>query len=99
MVRGPGTFRKRGTFVHKEQEKKTKISREDMISLIETEELFDLEEHRVEMMNIMITFIKDTRRKKLMEVLENKIFLDAAAFDEALTILTEFVRVKSNNNE
>lgn len=97
LTRGPGTFRKRGTFICKETAK-TGPSKEDVLQYVESEALFDSEDHRKEILHLVSDYAREVRRKQVLSLLEHKVFQDKECLEEALNLLQDFVTQKTNNN-
>jgi len=96
-VRGPGTFRKKATFTYSPK-KKICPSREDIIAVIENEEMFDQEEKRSELLQLIQKFIFESSRKEVMAVFVNPVFDDEENRKEIVDLLSEFIKLKRNNN-
>lgn len=96
-VRGPGTFRKKATFTYSPK-KKICPSREDIIAVIENEEMFDQEQKRTELLDVIQKFIFESSRKEVMAVFVNPVFDDEENRLEIVDLLNEFVKLKRNNN-
>lgn len=98
LTRGPGTFRKKPTFV-KQVSDRNIPSKDDIVALVENETIFDSLQHRKEIMEMVTNYSKDVRKKQLMSILEHPIFEETSNLEEAVDLLQDFVKMKSNNNE
>ena len=50
-------------------------------------------------MELVTNYSKDVRKKQLMSILEHPIFEETSNLEEAVDLLQDFVKMKSNNNE
>ena len=97
ISRGTGTSRKKPTVI-KEISAKNKPSRDDIIAFIENEAIFDLQEHRNEILKLITNYAKDARKKLVVDILDDKMFEDDDSIEEVVKMLNEFIRLKTNNN-
>jgi len=97
LTRGPGTFRKRSTFV-KPTSDKTVPSKDDVVAFVENESIFDSLEHRKEILELVTNYTKEVRKKQLLDILEHPVFEDSAVLQDAVELLQDFVKNKTNNN-
>ena len=97
LTRGPGTFRKRSTFV-KPTSDKTVPSKDDVVAFVENESIFDSLEHRKEILELVTNYTKEVRKKQLLDILEHPVFDDSAVLQDAVELLQDFVKNKTNNN-
>eukprot|EP00092_Neocalanus_flemingeri_P014407 GFUD01015541.1.p1 GENE.GFUD01015541.1~~GFUD01015541.1.p1 ORF type:complete len:313 (+),score=98.07 GFUD01015541.1:52-990(+) len=97
IKRGTGTFRKKPSFV-KEVNNKNIPSKDDIIAFVENETMFDSQEHRREIMNLMTKYAKDARKKEVLEILDHKVFEEEDSIDEVVKMMNEFIQQKTNNN-
>jgi hypothetical protein len=97
LTRGPGTFRKRSTFV-KQMSDKAVPTKDDVVAFVENETIFDSQEHRKVILELVTNYTKDVRKKQLLSILEHPVFEDTACLEEVVGLLQDFVRNKSNNN-
>ena len=97
LTRGPGTFRKNSTFVKKNSDQ-SMPSKDDIVMFVENEPIFDILQHRKEIMELVTHYARDVRKKKLMSILEHPVFEDTSNLEEVVDLLQDFVKTKSNNN-
>jgi len=97
LTRGPGTFRKRSTFV-KPMSDRTIPTKDDVVSFVENESIFDSLEHRKEILELVTNYTKEVRKKELLELLEHPVFEDTSVLQDAIELLQDFVKNKTNNN-
>ena len=97
LTRGPGTFRKRSTFV-KQMSDKTVPTKDDVICFVENESIFDSYEHRKEILELVTNYTKEVRKKQLLDILEHPVFEDTSVLQDAIGLLQDFVKNKTNNN-
>jgi len=97
LTRGPGTFRKRSTFVKQMSDKRVP-TKDDVVAFVENETIFDSQEHRKVILELVTNYTKDVRKKQLLSILEHPVFEDAACLEEVVGLLQDFVRNKTNNN-
>jgi len=97
LTRGPGTFRKRSTFV-KQMSDKTVPTKDDVICFVENESIFDSYEHRKEILELVTNYTKEVRKKQLLDILEHPVFEDTYVLQDAIGLLQDFVKNKTNNN-
>ena len=96
LTRGPGTFRKSGTYVCKDvvKTKNGGVSREDLISYLEQEGLMEEEEHRREVLLLLTNYAKKVRKQQMEVILASPVLDNPDVMDEAVTLLQDFVRRK-----
>jgi len=97
LTRGPGTFRKRSTFV-KQMSDKSVPTKEDVVSFVENETIFDSQEHRKVILELVTNYTKEVRKKQLLDILEHPVFEEPACLQDAIGLLQDFVKNKTNNN-
>ena len=73
-------------------------SKEDVICLVETESLFDSEEHRRAILDLVTSYAKNVRKEQILTILNHEIFDNVTNLEEVALILNEFVAAKTNNN-
>ena len=74
-------------------------TKDEFIQLIETEQIFDCEEHRAAILGLVTGYARNVRRTQILALLDNDaVFQDVDNLEEVLTLLTEYVRSKTNNN-
>jgi len=74
-------------------------TKEEFIRLIETEPIFESQQHRAAILGLVTGYARDLRRTKILELLDNEaVFEDVNNLEEVIALLTEFVRSKTNNN-
>ena len=95
--RGTGTFRKKPTVI-KEANLKIKPSRDDIITFIENEVIFDSSEHRTEIFKLITKYTREARKKQFLDILDDKIFDDENSIEEVVKMMKEFIQLKTNNN-
>jgi len=95
LTRGPGTFRKSGTFVCRESSGGDR--REDIVAFLEEETLFDSQEHRKEILKLMKNYVKEVRKSQLDEVLAEDVFDHQEVMEEAVNMLKNLARTKTNH--
>ena len=96
LSRGPGTFRKSGTYVCKDlvKPKSGGVSREDLISYLDQEGLLEDEEHRREVLALLTDYAKKVRKQQMDLVLANPVLDDPGVMEEAVNLMQDFVRRK-----
>ena len=96
LSRGPGTFRKSGTYVCKDlvKPKSGGVSREDLISYLDQEGLLEEEEHRREVLALLTDYAKKVRKQQMDLVLANPVLDDPEVMEEAVNLMQDFVRRK-----
>ena len=97
IKRGTGTFRKKPSII-KEVNVKNKPSRDDIIAFIETEVIFDSQEHRREVLTLITKYAKDARKKLVMDILDDKVFEEDDSIEEVVKMMKELISLKTNNN-
>ena len=70
-INGYGTFKKKRSMNGNATVVKTT---DQIIDFIEHEPLFDHQEHRLEVMNIIKNYVKEARRKEILAVLDSSVF-------------------------
>ena len=70
-----------------------------MKQLIETEAIFESEEHRKAILDMVTGYARNVRRAQILEMLDHQVFEDVNNLEEVITMLTEYVRSKTNNND
>ena len=60
--------------VQRVQRNQTAPTREDIISLIETETVFDRSEHRLQVMEKISSYVRDVKRSQIIEIMHNELF-------------------------
>ena len=89
-----------GTFKKKRSVNGGAVTTTDqIIDFIEHEPLFDQQEHRLEVMSIIKNYVKETRRKEILAILENSVFDEEDNVEEVTKLMNKFVAVKTNNNK
>jgi len=73
-------------------------SKEDVIYLVETEAIFDSQEHRKAILDLVSNYAKNARKNQILEMLDHEIFENMDNLEELITVLNDFVAAKSNNN-
>ena len=73
-------------------------SKEDVICLVETESLFDSEEHRRAILDLVTSYARNVRKEQILTILNHEIFDNVTNLEEVALILNEFVAAKTNNN-
>ena len=74
-------------------------TKDEFINLIETEQIFDCEHHRAAILGLVTGYARNVRRTQILELLDNDaVFEDVNNLEEVITLLTEYVRSKTNNN-
>lgn len=74
-------------------------TKDEFINLIETEQIFDSEQHRAAILGLVTGYARNVRRTQILELLDNDaVFQDLNNLEEVITLLTEYVRSKTNNN-
>ena len=96
LSRGPGTFRKSGTYVCKDlvKAKSGGVSREDLISYLDQEGLLEEEEHRREVLALLTDYAKKVRKQQMDLILANPVLDDPEVMEEAVNLMQDFVRRK-----
>jgi len=94
-INGYGTFKKKRSMNGNATVVKTT---DQIIDFIEHEPLFDHQEHRLEVMNIIKNYVKEARRKEILAVLDSSVFDEEDNVEEVARMINNFVAVKSNNN-
>ena len=72
-------------------------SKDDVIAYVENETLFDSQEHRRVIMELVTNYTKDVRKKQLLAIIGHQVFEDTACLEEVVGMLQEFVKNKTNN--
>ena len=93
-INGYGTFKKKRS-VNGSAVKTT----DQIIDFIEHEPLFDHQEHRMQIMDVIRNYVKEARRKEILVILDNRVFDEEGNVEEVAAIMNKFVRVKTNNND
>ena len=73
-------------------------SKEDVICLVETESLFDSEEHRRAILDLVTSYARNVRKEQILTILNHEIFDNVTNLEEVALILNDFVAAKTNNN-
>ena len=73
-------------------------SKEDVICLVETESLFDSEEHRRAILDLVTSYARNVRKEQILTILNHDIFDNVTNLEEVALILNDFVAAKTNNN-
>ena len=94
-INGYGTFKKKRSVNGSATVVKTT---DQIIDFIEHEPLFDHQEHRLEVMNIIKNYVKEARRKEILAVLDSSVFDEEDNVEEVARMINNFVAVKTNNN-
>ena len=94
-INGYGTFKKKRSMNGSGIGVKTT---DQIIDFIENEPLFDQQEHRLEVMNIIKNYVKEARRKEILAVLDSSVFDEEDNVEEVARMINNFVAVKTNNN-
>ena len=82
-----------------EKEKIKFPTKDEFINLIETEQIFDSKQHRAAILGLVTGYARNVRRTQILELLDNDaVFQDLNNLEEVITLLTEYVRSKTNNN-
>ena len=95
--RGSGTFRMKNPSM-KSLHVTSRPSREDIITFIEQDEVFNSQLHRTELMNLVFNYSRDVRKRQILDMLDDELFEDENVMKEVENMIKEFLRVKSNNN-
>lgn len=89
---------KEGTLETLEDEDKLP-SKDDFIKLLETEAIFDSQKHRRAILDMVTQYARNVRRSQILEILDHEVLEDVGNLEEVMTMLTEYVRSKTNNNQ
>ena len=73
-------------------------SKEDIISLVQTEDIFDSLEHRVAILELVSDYAKNVWRGQMLETLNHPVFDNIDNLEEVSAVLNNFVATKMNNN-
>jgi len=74
-------------------------TKDEFIQLIETEPIFESEEHRAAILGLVTGYARNVRRTQILNLLDSEpVFEDVTSLEEVITLLTEYVRSKTNNN-
>ena len=73
-------------------------SKEDIISLVQTEDIFDSLEHRVAILELVSDYAKNVWRGQILETLNHPVFDNIDNLEEVSALLNNFVATKMNNN-
>ena len=95
-INGYGTYKKKRSLNGGSATVKTT---DQIIDFIEHEPLFDQQEHRLEVMNIIKNYVKETRRKEILAILDSSVFDEEDNVEEVTRMMNNFVAVKTNNNK
>ena len=94
LTNGYDTFKKKRSI-----QGGTAETKEQIIDFIEQEPLFDHQEHRMQIMDVIRNYVKEARRKEILVILDNRVFDEEGNVEEVAAIMNKFVRVKTNNND
>lgn len=92
-----GTVEKHET----ESPKKTPTAaptKQQILSFIESEPVFDRAEHRLEVMAKIRSYVRDVKRSDILQILNNQVFDEEGNVEEIVKVMEEFVKEKTNNN-
>ena len=73
-------------------------SKEDVICLVETESIFDSEDHRRAILDLVTSYARNVRKEQILSILNHQIFDNVTNLEEVALILNDFVAAKTNNN-
>jgi len=73
-------------------------SKQDFIKLMETEAIFDSQKHRKAILDMVTEYARNVRRSQILEILDHEVLDDVGNLEEVMSMLSEFVRSKTNNN-
>jgi len=74
-------------------------TKNEFIQLIETEAIFDSQKHRKAILEMVTGYARNVRRTQILELLDHEVLEDVDNLEDVITILTEYVRSKTNNND
>ena len=94
LTNGYDTFKKKRSI-----QGGTAETKEQIIDFIEQEPLFDHQEHRMQIMDVIRNYVKEARRKEILVILDNRVFDEEGNVEEVAAIMNKFVKVKTNNND
>jgi len=93
--RGPGTFKKRGTFTYKNQV----CDKSALVALVQDSELLQDPDHATKVYGLIQEYFREVRTTQLRGLFSGSVFEEEENCVEALEILQEFVKLKTNNNQ
>lgn len=86
--------------VDNEDKKINLPTKEEFIKLIQTEEIFESQQHRAAILGLVTGYARNVRRAQILELLDTEaVFQDVNNLEEVISLLTEYVRSKTNNNQ
>jgi len=77
-----------------EKNKEGSPERKDIIEYIREEPLYDDDEHRYNLMELITNYAKDIKRKKILEILDNSTFDDEDSVEDAVFLMSEILYSK-----
>ena len=70
----------------------------DVVDLIQGETLFDDPHHRAELTKLIRGYIRENRKKSLLDIIDDDVFDDEDNLEEAVEMMKNLIREKTNNN-
>lgn len=70
-------------------------TKDEFIQLIETEPIFESQQHRAAILGLVTGYARNVRKSQILELLDNEaVFEDVNNLEEVITLLTEYVKDK-----
>ena len=69
-------------------------TRKDIIDYVEGEPLYEQDEHRVKIMELITKYVKDVKKKKILDILDNHAFEDEDSVEDAVFLMSEILYSK-----
>eukprot|EP00092_Neocalanus_flemingeri_P001459 GFUD01001557.1.p1 GENE.GFUD01001557.1~~GFUD01001557.1.p1 ORF type:complete len:483 (-),score=172.49 GFUD01001557.1:107-1555(-) len=69
-------------------------TRKDIVECLEGETLYEQEEHRVKIMELIRNYVKDVKKNKILDILDNHVFEDEDSMEDAVFLMSEILYSK-----